>query len=84
MNSVLQGADWLARRVSGKTAVHATRWMGISRRWTWCSRAVEIAGPDVNSRGVRVFHREYRTVSAGIGVPLLHSLQMVPYATPEG
>ena len=34
--------------------------------------------------GVRVFHREYRTVSAGISVPLLHSLEVVPYATPEG
>ena len=78
MNSVLQGADWLARRVSGKTAVLATggwEFQGDGRR------AVEIAGPDVNSR---VFHREYRTVSAGIGAPLLHSLQVVPYATPEG
>ena len=48
MNSVLQGADWLARRVSGKTAVLATggwEFQGGGRR------AVEIAGPDVNSRG---------------------------------
>jgi hypothetical protein len=84
MNSVLQGADWLPRWVSGKTAMLATGgWefqgggRGVAGQW-------KLRGPMSILGGVRVFHREYRTVSAGIGVPLLHSLEVVPYATPRG
>jgi hypothetical protein len=50
---------------------------GVVGRW-------KLRGPMSILGGVRVFHREYRTVSAGIGIPLLHSLEVVPYATPRG
>ena len=61
MNSVLQGADWLARSVLGKQL---------------CLQLVD-----------GKFQSSERGGSGGgklrIGVPLLHSLQVASYATPE-
>lgn len=82
MNSVLQGADWLARWVSGKTAMLATNGWEFQGGGRSVVGQWKLRGPMSILGGVRVFHREYRTVSAEIGIPLLHSLEVVPYATP--
>jgi hypothetical protein len=76
MNSVLQGADWLARWVSGKTAMPATSgWefqdggRGVVGQW-------KLRGPMSILGGVRVFHREFQQELAYLSCTALRWCRM--------